>query len=59
MNNFIKATRCRDILLVLQENVQFSDENPNPNYKAFDTAFESITTRLLEQLAECAKQGMH
>ena len=44
---------------MLQENVQFSDENPNPNYKPFDTAFERITTMLLRQLAKCAKQGTY
>lgn len=53
-----QATRCRDILLVLQENVQFSDENPNPNYKPFDTAFESITTTLLAKLATFANEGV-
>ena len=52
-----QATRCRDILLVLQENVQFSDENPNPNYKPFDTAFESITATLLGKLAAFANEG--
>lgn len=52
-----QATRCRDILLVLQENVQFSDENPNPNYKPFDTAFESITATLLAKLAAFANDG--
>ena len=42
---------------MLQENVQFSEENPSPNYKPFDTAFESITKMLLKQLGQCVKQG--
>ena len=54
-----QATRCRDILLVLQENVQFSDENPNPNYKPFDTAFASITATLLAKLAAFANEGLY
>ena len=53
----VQATRSRDILLVLQENVQFSDENPNPGYKPFDTAFEGITEFLLKKLTKLALEG--
>ena len=54
----VQATRSRDILLVLQENVQFSDENPNPGYKPFDTSFEAITEFLLKKLTKLALEGI-
>ena len=53
----VQATRCRDILLVLQENVQFSDDNPNPSYKPFDTTLEKITEILVKKLVALANQG--
>ena len=53
----VQATRCRDILLVLQENVQFSDVNPNPAYKPFDTALETITEWLLRKMVALTNEG--
>ena len=53
----VQATRCRDILLVLQENVQFSDDNPNPSYKPFDTTLEKITQILVKKFVALANQG--
>ena len=56
-NNLGNANRCRDILLVLQENVTYTMEQPNPTYAPFDTSLLSLTDDLISQLQKFARHG--
>ena len=53
----VNANRCRDILLVLQENVSYTMEQPNPAYTPFDTCLQGLTDDLIAQLQKFARQG--
>ena len=48
---------CRDALLVLQENVTYSVEKPNPGYEPYDPSIQPLTEQLIRYLIDCAGQG--
>lgn len=57
-NEKINATNCRDTLLVLQENITYSVENPNPRYAPFDLSVDPLTGKLQNYLLDCAIKGV-
>ena len=48
------ANRCRDILLILQENVTYSIDQPNPSYTPFDPCLQPLTDELIARLQNYA-----
>ena len=48
------ANRCRDILLILQENVTYSIDQPNPSYSPFDPCLQPLTDELIARLQNYA-----
>ena len=55
----INANNCRDALLVLQENITYSAEQPNPGYEPFDPSIQPLTDQLIRRLIQCAGQGLN
>ena len=51
------ANRCRDILLVLQENVTFTVDRPNPTYAPFDPSLQTLTDELIARMQDYARKG--
>ena len=56
-DNLVSANRCRDILLILQENVTYTIEQPNPTYAPFDPCLQGLTDELIARLQNFARQG--
>jgi hypothetical protein len=52
-----QATRCRDVLLILQETVSFSIDDPNPGYAPFDSCLQPLTDALIARLQSLALEG--
>jgi len=51
------ANNCRDALLVLQENITYSVEEPNPGYAPYDPSIKPLTEKLADYLVYCAGEG--
>ena len=51
------ANRCRDILLILQENVTFTVDRPNPTYAPFDPSLQTLTDELIARMQDYARKG--
>jgi len=54
----INANNCRDALLVLQENITYTAEHPNPCYAPYDTSLQPLIEQLIRHLMECADHGI-
>jgi len=52
------ANRCRDILLILQENVTFTVDRPNPTYAPFDPSLQTLTDELIARMQDYARKGV-
>ena len=48
------ANRCRDFLLILQEKVAYSIDQPNPSYTPFDSCLQPLTDELIALLQNYA-----
>ena len=55
----VNANNCRDALLVLQENISYSVEKPNPGYAPYDPTIQPLTEQLIRHLIQCANQGLN
>ena len=55
----INSNNCRDALLVLQENITYSVENPSPEYEPFDPSIEPLIQQLYDHLQQFALQGLY
>ena len=53
------AKNCRDALLVLQENITYSAERPNPGYKPYDQSIFKLTQTLCVHLMHCFMKGLN
>jgi len=53
------ANNCRDALLVLQENITYSAERPNPGYQPYDQSIQPLTEQLIRHLKDhCFSEGI-